>query len=365
MALPIIMVNSLGVAMELANAFFLGRLGANALAAVTMAFAVIFFIMTIGSGLGIGTVALVSRAYGAREYGRAEHIGTQSMVMGMGVAVVIGTIGYVFAPHVLGLLGFPRMGVAGAAVSSVFARVVGSALMVRIMLRGRHAVRLSLRKLAPDFGVMKRILMVGLPGSIQMAVRSSTYLVMSGLAARLGPMVVAALGVGNRLFGVFLLPGFGFGAAVATLVGQNLGARKPERAERSALLTVFYYFLFIIVFAVPLFIFSSTVASTFSPEPDFVRFASEFIRYICVGALFLAPGMMFSQTFQGAGETVFPMVVTAITLYGVQLPVAWLLSVHLKMGAAGLWTSNVTAGAVNATIMAIAFLAGRWKGKRL
>jgi putative MATE family efflux protein len=431
MALPIIMANSLNVIMELANAFFLGKVGSNALAAVTMSFAVIFFIMTFGIGLGIGTVAMVSRAYGARDFSRAEHIGTQSLMLGMAAAVAIGTFGFLFAPHMLsvmgargeilemgtiylklvfsglifmffmfqsnsvfqgagqmmtpmkigavttvlnialdpilifGLLGLPKMGVAGAGTATLVARIIGSILMARVLLRGRHAVRLRLDELKPDFTVMKKILLVGLPGGIQLMIRSSSMLVMTGLAAALGPMVVAALGVGNRLFGIFLLPGFGFGAASSTLVGQNLGAKNPRRAEKSVLMTVLYYLIFITLGAIPLFIFSRQVAAVFNPEPEFVALASDFIRYIAVGAFFLSPGMMFTQALQGAGATMLPLVATAITLYGVQIPVAYVLSARLNAGAHGIWISTVAAGMVNAVLMSAIFFWGAWKKKRL
>ena len=431
MALPIIMANSLNVIMELTNAFFLGKVGSSALAAVTMSFAVIFFIMTFGVGLGIGTVALVSRAYGERNYAKAEHIGTQSLMLGMVVAVAIGICGFLFAPHLLatmgakgeilemgtvylkivfsglvfmffmfqstsvfqgagdmitpmkigalvtilniamdpilifGLLGMPKMGIAGAATATFTARLIGSILMARVLLRGRHAVRLKLDELKPDFSVMKRILLVGLPGGVQLMIRSSSMLIMTGLAAMWGPMVVAALGVGNRLFGIFLLPGFGFGAASSTLVGQNLGARNPARAEKSALLTAFYYLIFIVVGATPLFIFSRQVASVFNPEPAFVDLAGEFIRFIAVGAFFLSPGMVFTQALQGAGATVLPLMATAITLYVVQIPLAYVLSVHFRMEAHGIWISTVAAGLVNAVLMSVIFFRGGWKKKKL
>jgi len=431
MALPIIMANSLNVIMELTNAFFLGRVGSNALAAVTMSFAVIFFIMTFGVGLGIGTVALVSRAYGARDYKKAEHIGTQSMMLGMVVAVAIGIFGFLFAPHMLsllgargeildmgtiylklvfsglvfmffmfqansvfqgagdmmtpmkigafttvlnigldpllifGLLGLPRMGVAGAGTATLVARVIGSILIARILLRGRHTVRLKLDELRPDLSVMKKILLVGLPGGVQLMIRSSSMLVMTGLSALFGPMAVAALGVGNRLFGIFLLPGFGFGAAASTLVGQNLGAKNPARAERSALLTAFYYMIFIVVGATPLYLFSNQVAGVFNPEPEFIHMAGEFIRYIAVGAVFLSPGMIFTNALQGAGATVLPLVATVVTLYLVQIPIAYGLAVHLKMGAHGIWVSSVASGLVNAVLMSVIFLRGGWKKKKV
>jgi putative MATE family efflux protein len=431
LALPIIAANTLSIAMELTNAFFLGRLGANALAAITMSQAVVFFVNTFGSGLSIGTVALVSRAYGSRNYAKAEHIGTQSLYLGLAVSVVLGTAGFLLSPSLLslmgakgeilamadiylrflfagmfliyfffqgmavfqgagdtmtpmkigalsmvlnialdpvlifGLLGAPRMGVAGAAISTIIARGVGSVLMGRIIIRGRHAVRLSRVTLKPDFAVMRNIFLVGFPGSIQLLIRSSSVMVLTRLAALFEPTVLAALGVGNRLFGIFLLPGFGFGAASSTLVGQNLGARNPNRAEKAALLTAGYYLVLIVVCAVPVFVFCRQLSALFNPGEHFVQLTSQFIRYICVGALFLSPGMVFSQALQGAGATVYPMVVAGVTLYGVQIPLTYLLAVHFRLEAQGIWISNLTAGLVNAILMSAIFFRGGWKAKKV
>jgi len=430
-ALPIILANSLVVVMELANAFFLGRVGSSALAAVTMAGAVVFFVSTFSSGLSIGTVALVARAYGERNYQKAEHIGTQSIKLGFALAIVIGSAGFLLASPMLrfmgaegeilamgttylkilfaglfvmfftfqvmgifqgagdtvtsmkigalsmvinialdpilifGLLGAPRLGVTGAAISSLVARGIGAILLARIILRGRHAVRLRLDDTGFDFSVIRRVLYVGLPGALQMMIRSSSFVVMAGLAAIFGPKVVAALGVGNRLFGMFLLPGFGFGAAASTLVGQNLGARKPDRAMKSALMIVGFYLSLIVIFAVPMFLFSRHVAMAFSREKDTIELLSEFIKFLTVGALFMSPGMIFSQALQGAGATIYPMVAVAVSLYGIQIPLAWLLSVRLGLGAHGLWIANLASGIANAIIMSIIFLSGRWKRHRV
>jgi len=430
-ALPIMVANTFTVAMELANAFFLGRVSSDALAAVTMAGAVVFFISTFGSGLGIGTVALVARAYGAREFRKGEHIGAQSMILGLILSVLIGSAGLLLAPHLLGLMGartdvlteataylriafagfplmifmfqagavfqgagdtltptriqafatvlniafdpilifglfgLPPLGVTGAALSSLAARAIGCLLMVRIIAGGKHAVRFRRDSLGLDFKLMKSIFVIGFPGAIQMMIRSSSFMVMTGIAAVFGPAVVAAFGVGNRLFGIFLLPGFGFGAASSTLVGQNLGARNPDRAEKCALLTTAYYFALIVVTAIPLFVFSRDVAWVFNHEERFVELTSEVIRFISVGALFMPFGMIFGQALQGAGATVYPMIITAITLYAIQIPVAWFLAVPAGFGARGVWTANVVGNVANAVQMSWVFFQGRWKETKL
>ena len=161
---------------------------------------------------------------------------------------------------------------------------------------------------------------------------------------------------------MFLLPGFGFGAAASTMVGQNLGAKNPARAEKSALLIVGYYFALAVAFAIPLFIFSGTVARIFTTDEPTIVLLSEFIRYLAVCSI--SPGMMFSQSLQGAGTTIYPMLGVIATLYGIQVPLAWYLGVHLHMEATGIWIANLASGFANAALMSVIFLGGRWKRKR-
>lgn len=430
-ALPIILANSLAVAMELANAFFLGRVGPHALAAMAMAGAIVFFTMTFGSGLSIGTIALVSRAFGEGDYKKAEHIGNQTLLFGVLLGIVMGVAGHFLSPWLLarmgaegeilemgvsylrimfyglfllfftfqvmaifqgagdtmtpmkigalamilniafdpvfifGLFGAPRLGVAGAAISTLLARGIGVVLFVRLLLRGRHAVKFDPSGFRPDLAVLWKIVRVGFPGALQLMIRSSSVVVMTGLAALFGPKVVAAMGVGNRVFGLFLLPGFGFGAAASTLVGQNLGARNPQRAEKSALATMGYYLLFVVGMGIPVFVLAGPVGSLFTDDPETLHHLKEFIRFIAVGALFLAPGMTFTQSLQGAGATVMPMLATAFALYAIQLPLGWFLSVKLGWGSTGVWAGIQSANFANAVMMAVIFFRGKWKQKRI
>ncbi len=431
LSLPVIVGHTFIIALELIDAFFLGRLGSAPLAAVTMAGAIIFFLSTFGAGLGIGTVALVARAFGERKYAQAHHIGAQAFILGFGMSLALGIAGFLISPSLLrllgaegqilaigdvylkilftglfmmffmflggavfqgagdtltpmkigaisttlniildpimifGLFGFPRMEAAGAAFATLIARLAGSLLMLRILLRGRHTARIETRSLRPDFPVMKRIFTVGFPGALQLLLRSTSGLVLTRIAASFGPVVLAAYGVGGRLFGMFLLPGFGFATAAATLVGQNLGAKNPDRAAKGAELSALYYLIFLVVCAAPIFLFADSVAAAFNPEPEFVRIASEFIRFIAAGSLFLSAGVVFGRALQGAGDTVSPMVMTGISLYAVQIPAAYLLALNLGLAERGIWIANFMGSLVNAALMSVVFFRGNWKSKGL
>lgn len=429
LAFPLIIVNAFGIVLELIDAFFVGRLGSGVLAAVSMAGVVIFFLATFGMGLGIGTIALISAAFGERDFEKADRIALQSLYLGTVIAILIGILGFFFSPLLLsflgatgkvleignsylkilfaglftmffmflgnaifqgtgdtvtpmkigalvttiniildpllifGLLGFPRLEASGAALATVISRTIGGIIMIYILLRGRHSVRIKLKYDSLDVGIIKKILLIGLPGSLQMILRSFSMVVLIKIAAIFGNIVVAAYGVGGRLFHLFLFPGFGFGGAAATLVGQNLGAKNPDRASRSTLLSSFYYLIFLLLSGTLIFIFAPEAAALFNTEKEFIEISSVFFRYLAVGSITLCSGVVFSRALQGAGETVSPMLITALSLYVFQIPLAYLLSNHLGLRENGIWISGLVGSFANGVLMAIIFLYGKWKYK--
>lgn len=431
LALPSIGSHVFILSMDIIDGIFLGRLGSSYLAAVTMGWAIIFFLTTLGAGLGIGTVALISRAYGEGKFRQAERIGGQAIYLGLVVALILGVIGIWLSPAFLrglgadgdtlaiangyirvmfgglsmlffmfiggaifqgagntmtpmwitafalilnmildpllifGYLGFPRLEATGAALATVISRSIGGAIMVYILVRGKSGARITFASMKPDLKIAWRIFAIGFPGAIQLLIRSAAGLIMTKLAAMIGPIVIAVLGTGGRIFGLFLFPGFGFGGAAATIVGQNLGAGKPERAERGALLAAFYYLILLIVCGIPVFIFAPQLARVFNTEPEFVRLCTEFFHWLAVGALALSGGLVLSRALQGAGETIRPMIMTGIALFGTQVPIAYILSITYDIGARGLWIGNFVGGFVNMGLICWVFFRGKWKHKRV
>lgn len=432
LALPMIISNALNIILEITDAFFVGRLGSEALAGVTTAGTIIFFLGTFGAGLGIGTVALISRAFGEKNFEKADHIAVQSLYLGVAIAIFTGLAGFSFSGSLLnflgakgkvleigsaylkilfiglftmffmfsgnavfqgagdtftpmkigaisailniildpilifGLFGFPKWEAPGAAIATVFSRTVGGLLMIFVLMRGKNVVHIKLKEnILPDFEVIKKIFIVGFPGSLQMLLRSFSAVVLTKIVALFGTVVLAAYGVGGRIFHLFLFPGFGFGGASATLVGQNLGAKNPERAYKSVMLSSFYYFIFLFFTGILVFIFADSVAKFFNPEKEFVKIASIYFRYISAGSIFLCLGVVFSQSLQGAGETVLPMLLTGLTLYVIQIPLAYFLSNHFQLKETGIWIAGFVGSFSNAILMSIAFFSGRWKHKKI
>lgn len=429
LALPSIGSHVFILAMDIMDGIFLGRLGSAHLAAVTMGWSIIFFLTTFGAGLGIGTVALVSRAFGEQQFKKAERIGGQAIYLGVVIAVAFGALGLALAPAFLqalgadgdtlaiglaylkilfgglfllffmfiggavfqgagntltpmwitgfalvlnmildpllifGLLGFPRLEASGAAIATVVSRALGGAVMMYILLRGTYGVRITFTSLKPDLAIMKELFVVGFPGSLQMLLRSSAGLAITKIAAMVSPVALAVLGAGGRIFGLFLFPGFGFGGAAATIVGQNLGAKKPERAESGALLSAWYYLVYLVICGIPVYMFAPQLAGVFNAEPDFIRICTEFLRFMAAGAVAMSGGIVLGRALQGAGETVWPMIMTGIGVFGVQVPLAYVLAITYGFNERGIWIGNFVGGFVNAGLICWVFFKGSWKKK--
>jgi len=431
LSLPLITANIFVSTLELVDAIYVGRLGSEMLAAVAMAGVVMFLLSTLGVGLSVGTVALVSRYFGQQKYEKADEVVVQSFLLAFLFSFGIGLAGFFFSPLLLkalgareavlqagvnylrilflglftmlfsfmgfsafqgagdtvtpmkisilctvlniildpllifGLAGFPRMGVAGAAWATVISRAAGDIFLFHWLYRGRDAIQLKGKNVRWDPETMKKIVTIGFPSSIQMLLRSFSALALVKIVSFFGPVVTAAYGVGGRIFGLLLLPGFGFGAAAATLVGQNLGAGKPGLAEKSVQIAVAYYFFCLLAGSIFIFSFADLIASIFNKEPEFVTVATSYLRYIAVGSLFLPPGVIGSRALQGAGEAVPPMIMTGIALYLVQIPAAWFLSRYTGLRQTGIWLAGIIGNIFHAILIWSIFLQGHWKEKKI
>mgnify|MGYP001827011494 CR=1 FL=1 len=239
----------------------------------------------------------------------------------------------------------------------------GLILQLAILLRGRARLRISLHDLRPDFPLMGRIVRIALPSTVQMALRSSSRLIIVGLVGAYGTYATAGYGVANRMLLIALIPCFGLGNSAGTLVGQNLGAKQPDRAERSAWWVSGYSAVYMAVSAILLTIFAPSLIALFDPTPQVVAFGTECIRIVAWSMIASAIGVVLARGFDGAGNTVPAMTINLITLWGMELPLAVGLSRWLGLGATGVFWGRAMANLANGLLFAIWFRRGGWKRK--
>jgi putative MATE family efflux protein len=266
---------------------------------------------------------------------------------------------------VFGLGPIPALGVAGAASAFALGFGAGLAVQIAVLLRGKANIAINLRDLRPDPRLMWRIVLIALPSTIQMTLRSSSRLIVVSLVAAYGTYAVAGFGVGNRLLMIALVPCFGLGNAAATLVGQNLGAEKPDRAERSAWWVVVYSAGYMAVMASILFVFAPRLIGVFDSTPEVIAQGAEFSRIVAFTLVASAVGVVLARAFDGAGNTVPAMAVNLLTLWGLEIPAALALSRWLGLGATGVWWGRAVANVANGLLFMAWFMRGKWKEREV
>jgi putative MATE family efflux protein len=260
---------------------------------------------------------------------------------------------------------FPALGVAGAAWGNVLGLCAGVALQAMILLSSRARIGINLRDMKPDLPLMGRIIRIALPSMVQMMLRSASRLIIVGLVGLYGTFAMAGYGVANRLLQVAVVPIFGLGNAAGTLVGQNLGACKPERAERNAWWISAYAAGYMTIVAVLLFAFARPLIGLFDPTPQVVDIGAECLRAVTPALILVGLGVVLAGGFEGAGDTVPAMVVNLLTLWGVEAALAYGLAQWLGLGVTGIWWGRAIANVANGLLLAFWFRLGRWKQREV
>lgn len=260
---------------------------------------------------------------------------------------------------------FPALGVSGSAWGIVLGFGAGVALQFTVLLSGRARIGINLRDLRPDFPLMLKIIRIALPSTVQMTLRSSSRLIVVGLIGLYGTFATAGYGVANRLLLIALIPSFGMGNAAGTLVGQNLGARKSKRAERSAWWVSAYTAGYMVVVVILLLVFARPLVTLFDPAPQVVEIGVECIRIVAPSLVPVVVGVVLARGFDGAGDTAPAMVVNALTLWGMETPLAFGFAHWLGMGVTGIWWGRAIANVANGLLFAAWFKLGRWKRRKV
>ncbi len=262
---------------------------------------------------------------------------------------------------VFGLGPFPELGVAGSAWGIVLGFGSGVVLQMIFLLSGRTRIKLSLVNLRLDFSLMWRIVRISFPSMIQMFLRSSSRLIVLGMVGLYGTYATAGYGVANRMMLIAIIPGFGLSNTVGTLVGQNLGARKPERAEQTAWWVSLYGIIYMVVFGGLIFTYARPIVSFFDPTPQVVDFGSQCLRIVVPTQIIYIVGIVLGRGFIGAGDTVPAMNINLLTLWGVEVQLSYLLSQVFGLDLTGIWFGISTANLTNGLLFAYWFRKGRWK----
>jgi putative MATE family efflux protein len=290
--------------------------------------------------------------------------GAGDAALAMRVLWVANGINIALGPcFIYGIGPFPELGVTGAAVATNIGRGIGALFALYWLTSGRGRVVLRLPHLRPIGAVLLSLLRVSAGGVLQWVIATSSYIVLVLLISGYGSAAVAGNTIAYRIIVLTFLPAWGLSNAAATLVGQNLGARHPDRAERSVWVAAKCNAAFLGAVALALIVFAEPLARLFTTEPEVLAYGARALRVVCLGFPFYAVGMIMVQAFNGAGDTRTPTWINVLCFWLLQLPLAYALARPLELGPTGVFVASASAEALLAVVAWLAFRRGAWKLK--
>ena len=431
LAIPMILEMVLESLFAVVDVFWVGRLGANAVATVGLTESLLSLVFAIGLGLSLSTTAMVARRIGEKDPAGAAVAGVQAIILGLTVSLLVGAPCALYAPRLLSLMGaspeiirvgssyarialggggvilmlflnnaifrgagdaaiamrllwvsniinlvldpclifgwgpFPKLGVTGAALATFTGRSIGVLYQLYRLLRGTERIRILRNQIKVNLQVLLRLLRVSLTGILQFAIAHTSWIGLVRIVSTFGSAALAGYTIAIRILIFAILPSWGLSNAAATLVGQNLGAKQPERAQMSVWRTGFYNMLFLGFIGVIFLVFATPIIRLFSNDPVVVPLAATCLRILSYGNIGYAYGMVMLQAFNGAGDTVTPTYVHFFGFWIVEIPLAYFLAITAHIGANGVYISIVVAEAAIAAAGVLLFRRGRWKGQQI
>lgn len=427
LAVPMVLEMFMESLFTIIDIFWVTRLGSIAVATVGLTESMLTLVYSVGLGVSMSTTAMVARRVGEKDAEGAVTAATQSILLGVAIAVLMGLPGFWFSSTLLHLMGapveliatghrytsivfggsisilllflnnaifrgagdasvamrvlwvsnlinllldpcfifglgpFPALGVTGAAVSTLIGRTSGVVYQFWILTNARSRITVRLRKIRLAPKVLASLIRVSSTGVMQFLIAHTSWIVLVRIISAFGSAAVAGYTIGIRIFIFAILPSWGLSGAAATMVGQNLGAKKPERAVRAIYLTAFYNLLFLSLVAFFFIAFPERIVAAFSTDPSVAPYAVGCLRIIAFGNVAYAIGMVMIQTFNGAGDTVTPTMINIVGFWCCEIPLAWLLAFRAHMQVRGVFVAIPSAEALITLLGVSMFLLGRWK----
>ncbi|MFC2021532.1 MATE family efflux transporter [Chloroflexota bacterium] len=317
-----------------------------------------------GAYLRIQLVGMVAMSFQMMSQGIMQASGDAMTPMKIGVGSRLFHIA--LAPFLIfGWWLFPRLGVSGAALTGVISHGIAGGLGLWMLYSGRTRLRLTMRNFRFDGNMIWRIVKIGIPAMINGTERTTANLLVMWFVVPFGTLAVAAHALLERLDRFLHMPAMGMGQAAGVLAGQNLGAGKPERAEKTGWLAAGLFTGVMLIVSVCIWFWAEYIIRLFNSQPGLVEIGATFLRIEIVAFMVFGFIQVLMQCLNGVGDTMIPMLTTLTSMWGVQMPLAYLLPRVTGLGVYGVRWGIVVGNVVRAVIYSTYFKAGRWKRKRV
>lgn len=422
LAIPMILEMCLESVFAIVDIFFVGKLGSNATATVGLTESVLTIIYSIAIGLSMAATAVVARRIGEKNPEGAAKAGAQAIMVGLTLSVLISIAGAMFAEELLRLMGateeiiktgagYARImlignsvimmlfllngifrgagdasiamkslwlanicniilcpllihffGLNGAAYATTTGRGIGVCYQLWHLLKGEKGIiKIHMKHFLPDKEVLKNLLNIASTATLQFIIGSASWIAMARIMTGFGSSAVAGYTIAIRWIVFFILPAWGLSNAAATLVGQNLGAKQPERAEESVWITAKYNAIFMAFVSLFFLVFAEFLISIITTDPAVVKTAVLALRIVSLGYVFYGVGMVMMNAFNGAGDSRTPTWVNLFWFWIFQIPFAYLLAVIWNWGPQGVFIAIVVTETCITITTVLLFRRGKWK----
>lgn len=266
---------------------------------------------------------------------------------------------------IFGLGPFPELGITGAAVATTIGRGIGVVYLLYALFGSSGRLTLRLRHCIVVPHIISRLIKISIGGIGQFLIATSSWIVIMRIVALYGSAPIAAYTVALRLIEFVFLPAWGLGNAAATLVGQNLGAGQPDRAEQSVWRASRYNAIFMGVLGLVSVVLAPQIVSMFSSDPEVIRIGTSCIQILGVGYPMYAVGMIVIQGLNGAGDTYTPSVLNLVCFWALQIPLAYYLAEPLSFGPSGVFISIIVSESALTILGVLVFRHGNWKTREI
>lgn len=425
LAFPLMLSNLIQTIYNLTDTYWVGQIGATELAAITLVWPLIFFFMSLGIGVNIAGTALISQYIGSQRQEEAADVAGQILSFSFWLSIAFALIGFLLAPSAVAFMGgqgillekaviymriifvgMPFMfsffafssikqaqgntltpmklsgisvalniildpififtlnlGIAGAAYATVFSRALLTIYAVYSLFTKDNHLGLRFKHLRLKKTVLLQIVKIGLPSSIGQSATAFGFMILNRFIIYYGNATLAAFGIGNRINSLILMPAMGIGSALATIIGQNLGADQIKRAKQFVSKSILLCSIILILGGVIMFFSAEIIISQFSQDPEVIQLGTAYLQLISLSLPLVGIFQIFIGTFQGSGHTVSAMLLMAGRLWGLRIPLILLFQNITTWGSTAIWYAMVLSNLIICLTAYAVYLTGGWQKK--
>lgn len=425
LAFPLMLSNLIQTIYNLTDTYWVGQIGSTEVAALTLVWPLIFFFMSLGIGVNIAGTALISQYVGSQRQKEAAEVAGQILSFSFLLSTIFAFVGFLIAPSAVafmggeGLLfekaviylriifvGMPFMfsffafssikqaqgntftpmklsgisvalniildpififtfdlGIAGAAYATVLSRALFTIYAIYCLFTKDNHLGLKLHHLRLKKNVLLQIIKIGLPSSIGQSATAFGFMILNMFIIFYGHATLAAFGIGNRINSLILMPAMGIGSALATIIGQNLGADQIQRAKSFVNKSILLTSIILVIGGVLMFFGAEMIITQFSNDPEVHRLGTAYLQLISLSLPLVGIFQVFIGTFQGSGHTISAMLLMAGRLWGLRIPLILLFKNFTNWGSTAIWYAMVLSNLIICLAGYVVYLTGHWQKK--